>query len=438
MAQWAIKKGIDLLATADWTHPLWLKELESCLEEENDGIFQLKSNVNLSANGQDGQLSKVNYVLSTEISSIYSQGSKTRRIHNVVIAPSFSVVHKINDQLKKRGCNLMSDGRPIIGLSSIELAELVWSIDERVLIIPAHIWTPWFSMFGSKSGFDSIDECWGRFKDNIYAIETGLSSDPAMNWKVSELDSRSIVSFSDAHSPAKLGRELTVFELEELSFSAIANALRSRASGARPGAGSKAEKQVKNRILYTVEFYPEEGKYHYTGHRNCGIKQSPGETKKKGATCPVCGKPLTLGVMHRVQQLAGREIKTEKKEGKAGLTGYYNADDKNRPPYVMFVPLIEILAESLETGPSSQKALGEYEKLINAFGSELIVLTEAEIGKIGALSGARAGEGIKKVRKGDIVVEPGFDGVFGTVKIWPEGEDPEKNTEALAEQETLF
>jgi DNA helicase-2/ATP-dependent DNA helicase PcrA len=210
MAQWAHKKGIDLLSTGDWTHPLWLKELETNLQETGEGIYKLKS----QRFAPSFQLaSSMQFILSTEISSIYSQGGKTRRIHNLVMASSFNTIHKINDELKRRGCNLLSDGRPIIGLSSMQLAELIWSIDKSVLIVPAHIWTPWFSMFGSKSGFDSLSECWGEFSDRIYAIETGLSSDPAMNWRIKELDNRAIVSFGDSHSPAKLGRELTVFDL---------------------------------------------------------------------------------------------------------------------------------------------------------------------------------------------------------------------------------
>jgi len=308
IAAWSADKGVDLVGTADWTNPLWLKELEASLKEAGKGIYSLKTG--------DSSLKKVNFILSTEISSIYTQDNQTRKIHNLIIAPSFKTVKEINSQLKKQGCNLMSDGRPIIGLSSIELAELVWSVDKNCLIIPAHIWTPWFSMFGSKSGFDSIKECWGQFADRIYAIETGLSSDPAMNWRIKELDTRSIVSFSDAHSPAKLAREVTVFDLQELSFANITKALKNNRS------------EGENKILYTLEFYPEEGKYHYSGHRKCNIRQSPEETRKKGTTCPVCGKPLTLGVMHRVEQLADKQLKAVKKENKIGLVGWYHPSDK--------------------------------------------------------------------------------------------------------------
>lgn len=427
LAQWAAKKGIDLLATGDWTHPLWLKELEGQLEEAEEGIYKIKN--------QQPETKGVRFILSTEISSIYSQADKLRRIHNLVIIPSFTTAHKINEELKRRGCNLMSDGRPIIGLSSIQLAEVVWSIDKNCLIIPAHIWTPWFSMFGSKSGFDSIEECWGKYTDQIYAIETGLSSDPVMNWRIKELDKRSIISFSDAHSPAKLGRELTIFKLKnklksnkKFSFFDLLSALRQ-------------DKDSDWQIAYTVEFHPEEGKYHYTGHRNCGVRHSPKDTKKKGSTCSVCGRPLTLGVMHRVEELAGDPvIKPIKKENEVGLVGYYHPQDKDRPPYVMLVPLMEILAESFSIGVTSQKVKNEYDNLIGNLASELELLTQTKTEKIASFGGEKIAQAIKKVRKGDIVVDPGFDGVFGKVKIWKEEKESVSQDAVLEskEQMTLF
>jgi uncharacterized protein (TIGR00375 family) len=403
MSRWAVKKGIDLLATSDWTHPLWLKELEASLTESEKGIYKFKS--------KESNLSRVNFVLSTEISSIYSQGGQTRRIHNLVLVPSFTAAAKINTELKRRGCNLMSDGRPIIGLSSIELAELVWTIDDQALIIPAHIWTPWFSMYGSKSGFDSLKECWGQFADRIYAVETGLSSDPAMNWRIKDLDKRTIISNSDAHSPAKIGRETVVFAaksniVNSFNYQDLVGAL-------------KNNKQANYKISYTIEFYPEEGKYHYSGHRKCKVRHSIIDTHKKGTTCPVCGKPLTLGVMHRVDELAARdEINPVKKKNKAGLVGYYNPVDENRPPYIMLVPLLEIISESLNVGSTSKTVETEYENMIKNLGSELQILTQTNIEKIARLSGKKIAEGIKKVRSGDIMVEPGFDGLFGVVKIW--------------------
>jgi len=406
MAQWAKKKGINLLTTADWTHPLWLKEIESQLEEAEEGIFQLKDDRDIK------------FLLSTEISSIYSQGGQVRRIHNLLMVPSFDTVHKINTELIKRGCNLMSDGRPIVGLSSMALAELAWSVDKRVLIIPAHIWTPWFSLYGSKSGFDSIEECFGNFSDRILAVETGLSSDPAMNWRIKDLQDRSIVSFSDAHSPAKMGRELTVLDLEKFNFASLAQAL------------DKKQKS-NNKILYTIEFYPEEGKYHYSGHRNCGITYGEEEVEKKGMTCPVCGRPLTLGVMYRVDQLA-KENKVEltKKNNSKGVLGIYNQNDRSRPPYIMLVPLLEIIAEALSSTVASQRVQNEYERLIKSFNSELEILTQINTEEIALVSNPKIAEGIDKVRQGNIVIKPGFDGVFGIVKIW----QTETEQQALAEK----
>lgn len=489
MIEWAKKKGIDLLGTADWTHPLWLTELEANLEEIGQGIYIIKGSrlMTKSASVFESRTKQSNspsslsrdavntktlpnlsssrepcFILSTEISSIYSQGGKSHRIHNVVLAPSFNTVHKVNDELKRRGCNLLSDGRPIIGLSSISLCELLWSIDENIIVIPAHVWTPWFSLYGSKSGFDSIDECYGEFAKNIFAVETGLSSDPAMNWRIKELDTRTIVSNSDSHSPQKMGREATVFELEELNFKSIASALRSatnltrfanrtRVKSANQSSHSRdavnaqtlsnllphfTPQQINNRILYTIEFHPEEGKYHYTGHRNCGIVQAPEETRTKGTTCPVCGKPLTVGVMHRVDEVSkGNTVSLTKKENEVGLVGYYNADNPKRPPYVMLVPLIEILAESLNTGVASIKVVFEYENIIKKLGSEIKILTQIKIEDIKKTCGERIAQGILKVRKGDMVVDPGYDGNFGVVKIWGNNKDSPAFAKASAGKE---
>ncbi len=291
MAKWAGIKGIDLLGTGDFTHPLWLSEIKEKLDEEA-GILKLKDKGNQKEK-KDKRETK--FLLTTEISSIYSQGGKTRKIHNLIIAPSVSVVEKINAELKKRGCNLSSDGRPIVGLSAKSVAEIVLTADDDCLIIPAHIWTPWFSMFGANSGFDSIEECFGEFSKYIYAVETGLSSDPEMNWRIADLAERSIVSFSDAHSGSKLGREATVLEVGELNYERVIGVIRGR-----------RENKGDEKIKYTIEFYPEEGKYHWTGHRNCKVIFSPEDTSKKGTTCPVCGKRLTPGVMERVCELGAR------------------------------------------------------------------------------------------------------------------------------------
>lgn len=398
IARWAKRKGINLVATADWTHPLWLRELKENLEEVGEGVFRYKD-----------EPKDVFFLLSTEISSIYTQKGQPHRIHNLVFAPSFSVVEEINNKLRSRGVNLLSDGRPITGISSRDLTELVMEADKNCLVISAHAWTPWYSLYGSRSGFDSIDECYQDMAKYIYAIETGLSSAPPMNWRISELDSRSIVSFSDAHSPAKLGREATVFEIKERE---------SKRTGEQERFDYEDIKKAiqKQKIAYTIEFYPEEGKYHYTGHRNCGVKQSPEETKKLGTICPVCGKKLTVGVMHRVEKLADRP------EG---------FKPENRPPYKMLVPLMEILAEALGVGVGSQIVETEYNRLTGYFGSEFKVLLDAKIPKITEISGEKVAEGIRRVRAGEIVVDPGYDGVFGTVKIWGEKEKEEQRQMSL-------
>lgn len=401
MAEWALVKGIDILGTGDFTHPLWFKELKENLTGEN-GIYKIKEK-NIP----------VSFLLSAEISSIYSQGGRTRRVHNILLVSSFEKAAMFNAALLKRKVNLFSDGRPITGLSSYELLKIFKEIDEKGLFIPAHIWTPWFSLFGANSGFDSLVECFGDMSEHIVAVETGLSSDPLMNWFFKDLKGKGIVSFSDAHSPANLGRELTVVEVDKLDFSSIAQAL----SG---GAG----------ISNTIEFYPEEGKYHYTGHRNCKVIQKPEETKRLGTICPVCGKPLTIGVMHRVEQLSGEIKKPKYEEDDVGLRW---VKDEGRPPFISLVPLAEIIAEANGLGKSSKKVLSIYQNLVRKFGNELLILTKTRAEDISTFAGEKLAEGITKVRKGDIYIRPGFDGEYGKVKVWPEKE--EKKT---AFQEGLF
>jgi uncharacterized protein (TIGR00375 family) len=410
MSLWAKKKGIDLLASADFTHPLWFRELQMNLVEKKEGIFVQKDN-------PEG----VSFLLSTEVSCIYTQGGKGRRIHLLIFAPSFATVEKINKEITLRGGNLLSDGRPILGMSAKDITEIVLSIDERCLIIPAHAWTPHFSLYGSISGFDSLEECFGDLSSKIYAIETGLSSDPAMNWRIEELRNRRIVSFSDAHSMAKMGREATVFDLTDLTYANIAKAIK----------GEEDEK-----IDHTIEFYPEEGKYHYTGHRNCKVVYSPNETRKKGTVCPVCGRKLTVGVASRVEELARVNIETERVKDENGVIWIKNKWNE-RPSYAMIIPLQEIISEAVSSGVSSQKTLVLYESLVNEFNGEFNVLLVAPIEAISKFAGVRMGEGVSKVRSGNIVIEPGYDGTYGVVKIWKEegsgGED-----EKPVEQESLF
>jgi uncharacterized protein (TIGR00375 family) len=424
MAQWGKMKGINVLATGDFTHPFWFDQLKNDLEEAGNGLYKLSVNSSQLTEGQYRQPSTDNrepiyFLLSCEISSIYTQGGKGRRIHNLFFFPSLTSVEKFNKQLINRRANLRFDGRPIVGMSSRDLVEIALSCDDKALIIPAHAWTPWFSVFGSFSGFDSIEECFGDLSSSIFAIETGLSSDPAMNWRIEELKSRSIVSFSDAHSPAKLGREATVFELSELSYEAIRRAI--------TGEG-------KEKIAYTIEFYPEEGKYHYTGHRNCKVVYSPNETRKLGTTCPICGRPLTVGVMSRVEHLGKAEVETKSETDEFGVRWIKDAQGK-RPGYVMLVPLLEILSEALGSGVGSQKVIMMYESLISSFASEFNTLLNTSLDEITRISGERVAEAVSKVRSGDIVIEPGYDGVFGKVNIWKENQETK---EGPIDQGTLF
>lgn len=422
MALWAKKKGINILSTGDWTHPLWFREIKDQLIEGEQGLFKLKNS--------DDKNKDLQFLLSVEISSIYSQGGRGHRIHNLVFSPSFETAEKINKELVKRGCNLGSDGRPIIGFSSIQLLELIRSIDEKVLLIPCHVWTPWFSLYGSSSGFDSIEEAFGNYAKYIYGVETGLSSDPFMNWQIPELKNRSILSFSDAHSLMKMGREATVFMTKnamtndkvQITYNDIVAAI-------------KKEKDAKFKIGYTIEFYPEEGKYHYNGHRNCQVVQTPSETKEKGTICPACHRPLTVGVMHRVEELAKENDWFGSETVKLNPNGVKWILDKtgNHPPFVKLVQLVQIIAESLFSTVSSLKVLNMYNDICNKFGSELEVLLKTPIKEIEKEAGERVAEGIKKVRKGDIVILPGFDGQYGIVKIWGDKKVTKKQTKLVSQ-----
>jgi len=407
MAKWAQKKGIDLLATSDWTHPLWLRELKESLKEVEEGIYGLKDSS-----------SKTLFLLGTEISSIYSQEGQSHRIHNLVFAPNFEIVDKINSKLRSLGANLFSDGRPIINLSSIELADLVFSCSSDCFIIPAHIWTPWFSLYGSSSGFDSFSECFGDFTSQIYGIETGLSSNPLMNWRISDLDRKSILSFSDAHSLQKLGREVTVFKSnkKKINYKDILKAI-------------KKDKDSSCKIIYTIEFYPEEGKYHYSGHRNCNVIRSPKQIEKLGNICSVCGRNLTIGVMSQVENLAERKIEEKELKINKDTFGVRWINYKNRPGYIMMVPLQEIIAEAFGCGVSSKKVEDEYNLLTNDFTSEFNFLLKTPLSKIEKVGGKRLALALKKVREGKISFKPGYDGVFGEVGIWSKEDQNKKEKE---------
>lgn len=452
ISQWCQTKGINVVSTGDWTHPLWFKELSTQLEEVKEGLYALKGEVGdtrervpdtraaeraLTGRETRGRTHDPLFLLSNELEVLYSQGGKVRKVHLLIFAPNLAVVGKINNELTRLGKNLFSDGRPKLGMSAHDLAQIAFEADERCLVIPAHAWTPWFGIFGSMSGFDSLEECFSDLTKYIYGIETGLSSDPGMNWQIADLANRAILSFSDAHSPAKLGRELTVFELPEVNYESIRQAVIGNGNETRIVKRESSdvtsivtdERETSPSIAYTLEFYPEEGKYHYTGHRNCGVKYTPEETNKLGTICPVCRRPLTVGVMHRVQQLSHEfKIENVSEAWPSGLK--FQIDDNgvkwienpagNRPRYAMMVPLLEILAEGLESTVSSQKVFNEYKKLTDEFGNETSVLLRTKPQDLERISGRKIRESIEKVRRGDIFVDPGFDGEFGKVKIWSE------------------
>ncbi len=373
MALWAKKKGINLLGTGDFTHPIHLANLRAALSPAGSGLYSTPLEPS------------VFFILTSEISSIYSYKGKVRKIHNLIMVPEIEIAEKINGMLRRHG-NLSSDGRPILGIQAKDLIKMVLDISPDCLFVPAHAWTPWFSVFGSKSGFDSIEECFQEYSQYIYAIETGLSSDPEMNWRLSSLDKTTLISNSDAHSPNKLGREANVFDCE-MDYYAIMDTIK---------------KKDRKRFLYTIEFFPEEGKYHYDGHRTCNISLSPSETKGKGGKCPVCKKDLTVGVMNRIDELADRP------------DGFVPG---NAIPSKHLVPLEEIIAESVNSGTNSVKVRKAYEKLIasNTEFKILIDLPEAELNKI---TDERTAQGILRVRAGDVRITPGYDGVYGKTSIF--------------------
>ncbi|MBI2049619.1 DNA helicase UvrD [Candidatus Roizmanbacteria bacterium] len=419
MAKWASKKGINILSTGDWTHPLWLREIKSLLEEASEGIYELR------IKDEGLRINDVRFILTTEIASIYKQGDKLRRIHNLLFAPSLEIAEKINEALRTRGCNLSSDGRPIIGLSSRDLLELALNIDRRIILIPCHAWTPHFGIYGSASGFDSIEECFGDLARFVYGIETGISSDPWMNWQIPELKNRSILSFSDAHSLPKMAREATVFEidkkLESLSYMDIGRAI---AYQMKKNNGKKVLDNCK--VAYTIEFYPEEGKYHFAGHRNCKVSKSPEEINKEGEICPVCKRKFTEGVMYRVEQLSDSSSKVKTKKSKLDEKGVNWIEDPTNihPPFVKLVPLNEIIAESISSPVGSEKVKIMFDEMCSKFGSEIEVLLRTDIRNLEKVYGEKIAEGVAKVRKEDIFIEPGYDGEYGKVKIWKDEDSP--------------
>ncbi len=389
---WAQIKGIHVVGTADFVHPLWFKELKEKLEPAEDGLFKLKPQyAKKTERDVPGSCkAEVRFLLSVEISNIYNSLDKARKVQNLIFAPDFEAAEKIQKKLGAIG-NIKSDGRPILGLDSRDLLEIVLESDPISYLIPAHIWTPWFSALGSKGGFDRMEDCFGDLTKHIFAVETGLSSDPLMNWRLKQLDPYVLVSNSDAHSPQKLAREATVYDTE-LSYPGIYKAL--------------SDPKDKG-LIGTIEFFPEEGKYHYDGHRDCKTRLHPKETKQNDGLCPVCKKPVTVGVMARIEELADR------KEGEKS---------KRARPYVNLIPLPEIVAEAKDMGVNSGAVEKAYFELIGAVGNELFILQDADLKKIEKAAGPMVAEAVGRMREGKVNIGAGYDGEYGTVHIFSDKE----------------
>ncbi|HHJ06014.1 MAG TPA: AAA family ATPase, partial [Anaerolineae bacterium] len=392
LSQWAQMKGVTLLGTGDISHPAWLEEMRQTLQPAEAGLFKLKDEIARAVQSRVPVASQgaVRFMLAGEISGIYKKNGRVRKVHNVIFAPSLEDAAKIQAALEKIG-NIRSDGRPILGLDSRDLLEIILEINPQNHLIPAHIWTPWFSMLGSKSGFDTVEECFEDLTPHIFALETGLSSDPPMNWRVSNLDRYTLVSNSDAHSPQKLAREANIFDTDP-SYSAIFEALQSGAPANFKG---------------TLEFFPEEGKYHLDGHRKCKLRWTPAETLAHNGLCAVCGKPVTVGVMHRVETLADRPA-----GGKPARVH----------PFQSLIPLPELLSEVHGVGPNSKRVQKHYQDLLTRLGSELFILLDAPLEDIQKAGGALLAEGIRRMRARQVILAPGYDGEFGVVKVFDEGE----------------
>ncbi len=378
LARGARDKGIAVLGTGDFTHPAWFAEIETMLEEAEPGLFRMKQ-------GDE----PVRFMLTVEISTIYKQGDKVRKVHHLIGAPDLQSARRISTSLARVG-NILSDGRPILGITSRNLLEIVLQASEDAFLIPAHIWTPWFSALGSKSGFDTIAECYGDLAGHIFAVETGLSSDPPMNWMVSSLDGYRLVSNSDAHSAEKLGREATVFETG-LDYFAMLRAMKT-------GEG----------LAGTVEFFPEEGKYHLDGHRDCGVVLTPEETAGLGGICPVCGRKLTAGVLNRIEALADRHDGTMPPSAR---------------PFFSLIPLAEILGEIMQTGSASKRVREAYDRLTSRLGGELPLLLDSGLDEVRSVAGDVLALAIARMRSGEVCKEPGYDGRFGRVRVFRDHED---------------
>ena len=382
---WARKKGISLIGTGDFTHPVWREELKERLVSEGNGLYRLRdAYVKEESRKFPGEGTR--FVVSGEISSIYKKNGKTRKVHNVILLPSLEAADAMAQRLEKIG-NIHSDGRPILGLDSHDLLEMMLDVCPEGILIPAHIWTPHFSVLGAKSGFDSVEECFEELTPYVHALETGLSSDPAMNWRISKLDRYQLVSNSDAHSPSKLGREANLLDID-CSYEGLYRAI-----------------QTGEGLEGTVEFFPEEGKYHFDGHRKCGVSLSPVEAERMGGICPVCGKKLTMGVDHRVEQLADRAEGFVKKDGKK---------------YESLVPLPEVISACMGYSTASKKVQGCFEQMIQTLGTEFDILRNVPSEDIKSCAGERIAEGIENVRTGKVKRIPGYDGEYGKIQLFDE------------------
>jgi len=410
--KWARIKGVDILGTGDFTHPAWLRELKEKLEPAEAGLFRLKKINRLKINngwhlpGGQGEEADLRYLLTSEISCIYKKKNRTRKVHLMVFVPTFEAVEKINAHLGWIG-NLKADGRPILGLDAKELAKIVFNVSPEAVVVPAHIWTPHFSLFGSESGFDILEDCFDEYSRNIFALETGLSSDPEMNWRLSRLDNITLISNSDSHSPSRIGREANIFEGKIEGYRPLMEALR---------LGAKAPSSIRNRLVKTVEFFPEEGKYHFDGHRNCQVALSPPETKKAKGLCPVCKKPLTIGVLNRIEKLADRPL-----GGRPART----------IPFVRMIPLEEIIADSFGVGVASKKVEREYKELINRFGKEFNILLDLPKEELIKAAKPEVLEGILRVRDGRVKIHPGHDGEYGKIEIFTKEERENFNGQSV-------
>lgn len=377
------EKGIGIIGTGDFTHPLWMKEIKEKLQGDN-GIYKLK-----------GSDTGTMFLVSSEVSTIFTKDKSitsrgvfdrsgdVKKIHHIILSPNIEAAEQMNDQLKRFG-NLTIDGRPQLDMSAAQLVETAMGVDKNMFVYPAHAWTPWFGVLGSISGFNSIEDAYEDQAKHVHALETGLSADPAMIWRVSSLDKFTLMSGSDAHSLPKIGREAVVMDIDsEISYEKIIGMLKER------------------KIKLNIEFYPEEGKYHFDGHRNCGVSLSPSDAKRYNGRCPKCGKRLTLGVLHRVEDLADRA------EG-------FRPDDS--VPFVNAIPLQEIIAHALKKNATSPYVQRSYDKLVGSFGTEFNVLLKAEIAKVKAVD-PEVGRALDNVRQNRVRITPGYDGVFGTIDI---------------------